>query len=528
MHSPLMKRDRTIRPGMAIGRFRVEGVVSSRPDVATIVDARAGNWSRVTLTVLAEPVRADKERREAIVKLADARATLEHPHLLPALAAFEDGGRTVFATAFKGPLTLADRLREGPLEPQKALRILGQVAAALELAATKGLVHRDLTPEAIALRERAPDHAFLGDFGIAHPLGPACAPTGATDGVDYRSPEELRGESPGPRSNVYSLACILVECLTGEPPYRHDRPLLTIHAHMVERPPRITQRRKGLPHRIDDVIARALAKDPRDRHRSPAQLVAAAGHALGVDVRVPVAADVARQQRRDKVAPREHRREKVAARDHRRESPHEDRKPVKATKPAKPAKAAKPIRPARPRARPAWATALACAALVLSAASGFATGTADWSGDSSSGGASRLGSTSGASTEASAPTAQQADYVLTVDRVLDRLGERRAELRRKLGAAQQATGQAAVATTLSVAYAEARKALPEATAAQFAELRLEARLAAVARGYRHLSAAAKKGHGGSWNRARREAARSEASVVSAVRQLSSSYSRITG
>ena len=303
MRAPRRTSDRTIRPGTAIGRYSVEHVVSSGANGTTVVEARAPNGWRVTLTVLGED-----GSREEIVKLATVRASLEHPHLLPALAPFHDPRGMVLAVAWKGPLTLADRLREGPLEPQRAVRILAQVAAALELAASKGLVHRDLTPEAVALRERGPDHAFLGDFGIARPAARGCALAGEPAGVEYRSPEELRGEPPRPRSNAYSLACILFECLTGAPPYRHARPLLTIHAHLVDPPPRIGDRRDGLSPGIDDVITRALAKNPHDRFRSPAQLVDAAGRALGVDVRVPVAADLARQRGRERAATRERRR----------------------------------------------------------------------------------------------------------------------------------------------------------------------------------------------------------------------------
>jgi serine/threonine-protein kinase len=474
MRVPRRTSDRTIRPGTVIGRYRVEQVVSSRPNGITVIDARAPNGWRVTLTVLGED-----DSREEIVKLAAVRASLEHPHLLPALAPFHDAHGMVLAIAWNGPLTLADRLVDGPLEPQRAVRILAQVAAALELAAGKGLVHRDLTPEAVALRERGPDHAFLGDFGIALPPARGCGLAGEPAGVEYRSPEELRGERPRPRSNVYSLACILVECLTGAPPYWHARPLLTIHSHLVDPPPRISERRDGLSPRIDDVIARALAKNPQERFRSPAELVEASGRALGADVRVPVATDLARQRRRERTATRERRRR------------------------------SRQVAPV-PSRRSRRAVAVTAGALLVSATAGFATGSADWSGNAPNGAAPHA--------RPSQSTQEESRYIVSVDRVLTRLSARRAVLRHRLGRAPKASGQAAAAARLGAAYASAHKALPPAPE-QFAQPRLGARLAVAERGYRRLAVAARTENRQAWNRARGEAARADARVNRALRAL---------
>jgi hypothetical protein len=476
MRAPGKTSDRAIQPGTAIGRYRVDHVISSHPNGPTVVEARAPNGWRVTLTLLAED-----GSRDEIVRLGAVRASLEHRHLLPALAPFHDARGMVLVMAWKGPLTLADRLREGPLEPKRAVRILAQVAAGLELAAGKGLVHRDLTPEAVALRERGPDHAFLGDFGIAHPVARGCTFADEPAGVEYRSPEELRGKPPRPRSNVYSLACILVECLTGAPPYRHARPLLTIHAHLVDVPPRISERRDGLSPRIDDVIIRALAKNPRDRFRSPAALVEAAGSALGAEVRVPVAADLARQRGR----------ERAATRERRRVSRHEPRAPAR---------------------RSRRAAAVAAAALLVSATAGFATGSADWTPSPPNGGGG-----AGAA-QPSEFTLEQARYAVSVDRVFRRLSERRAELRRRLGAAPKAAGQAETAARLAAAYAGARKGLPPPPEG-VAHPRLDARLVAAETGYRRLSTAARTVDRRAWNRARGQAARADARVNRALRAL---------
>ena len=123
------------------------------------------------------------------------------------------------------------------------------------------------------------------------------------DAVDYRSPEELRGNPPKPQSNVYSLACILVRCLTGTAPHSHDRPLLTLHAHLVEPPPRVSDRRPDLPPELDAVVARGMAKDPRERYPSAGHLILAAGHALGIQVPVLVRKPGQEERRRRYEAP---------------------------------------------------------------------------------------------------------------------------------------------------------------------------------------------------------------------------------
>ena len=108
--------------------------------------------------------------------------------------------------------------------------------------------------------------------------------------------------------------------MTGAPPFRHPRPLLTVHAHEVEPVPRVSERVPGLPPALDDVIARALAKDPRERYRSPTELVDAASRALGLGGRVSAEEDLERQRTRDRVAAREQRRRRR----------HEQRRPARA------------------------------------------------------------------------------------------------------------------------------------------------------------------------------------------------------
>jgi len=206
-----------------------------------------------------------------------------------------DAHHVYLASPITSARTLADRLGEGALVPDEAMRILGQVAGALDTVAAHGLYHRELGPERILLTPGEPTHALLTDFGVALVQNAECQPPSVVENIDYRAPEEIRGRPASSMSNVYSLACVLFECLTGAPPYPYERPLLTLHAHLVEQPQPICARCTSLPADLDAVVARAMAKSPRKRYRSAGAFVRAAAQALGVEVTIPFSSVPARR-----------------------------------------------------------------------------------------------------------------------------------------------------------------------------------------------------------------------------------------
>ena len=236
------------------------------------------------------------------------------------------------------------------------------MAGALETAVAHGLVHAELTPQAILLGEEEPATALLTDFGIGRVRPQPEKLRMDVEGIDYRSPEEIRGAPLKPESNAYSLACVLFECLTGTPPYPYERPLLTLHAQLVEPPPRPSSLREDLPSGLDDVFARAMAKEP-DRRLGSTAIVREAAEALGATVEIPLIARPAQQKRRalrpKLVAPT---RPKQRARPKQRTAPPARRggpaaaphKPAGDSKPRRAAKPA-PAKPARPASPPAAA-----------------------------------------------------------------------------------------------------------------------------------------------------------------------------
>src|SRR4051794_3097256 len=204
-------------------------------------------------------------------------AALDHPNVIPIYEAGEAEGHAYVVLRWIPGGVLAGGLR-GPagLDPPVALALLAQVAAALDAAHERGLVHRDVKPANILLEG---DHAWLSDFGAGKDLAaPGETRTGAWIGtVDYVAPELLDGAPATPRSDVYSLGCVMFECLTGRVPFPRESDMATLWAHRHEPPPSTGER---LPAALDAVVRRALAKDPAERPASAGELIRAARAAL--------------------------------------------------------------------------------------------------------------------------------------------------------------------------------------------------------------------------------------------------------
>jgi serine/threonine-protein kinase len=181
----------------------------------------------------------------------------------------------------QGP-TLKDEIVGRRLEPDRALGVLTQVADALDAAHQVGLIHRDVKPQNILIAEG--DHAYLADFGFTKGRDDiSLTENGQIVGtIDYVSPEQARGDEATPRSDVYALAAVVYESLAHEVPYPRPSDPAVLYAHMVEAPPRLTERRPDLPAALDEVIARGMAKQADDRPASPGELMREARAACGL------------------------------------------------------------------------------------------------------------------------------------------------------------------------------------------------------------------------------------------------------
>ena len=460
--------------GMRVDGYRVERIVCRRPGLNTLAEAAGLRGERTTLNVLAQPLRDDHELRKRVGRLVPLRGAVDHPNVLRLLRSVDGGQRLHMQPIPRGAGTLADLLAAGRLERSRALKILGQVAGALETARLKGLIHRALSPRAIVVQPGDEPVVFLTDFGIGAPRGRACELPSTVEDAAYRSPEEIRGKGPEPASNVYSLTSILVECLTGAPAYPYERPVLLLHAHLTEPPPRPSERDPGLPGELDAVVASGMAKNPRDREGSPAALVNAAAHALGLHVPIPVVRE------RRKSPAREPRPAPAAARTDR---PKPTRRTDRATSSRRPLLARAPV----------WAAL----ALAASAAAGFAAGNAAMSDDPPP-----------PAKVTSEPAPKPAAEPPVVTEAINRLDTRRVLLRRRLDGARRAREQAAAAAGLVAAYGGA-EALIAKNAATHSERQLATRLGDAGSAYRTLAGAAQQSDPRRWRQARTAALQSE-------------------
>ena len=209
--------------------------------------------------------------------LAESRiaASLEHPNVVPIYAAGDQDGHLYIAMRYIEGRDLKQILRDGVLAPERAIAICRQVASALDAAHEQGLVHRDVKPSNILLD--ASDRAYLADFGLSRlSSDPATVSEVAASlgTVDYVAPEQIRGDAIDGRADVYSLGCVLYESLTGSTPFSDRSDVALLYAHLEEKPP--------VAPGLEDVMAKALAKESDDRYATCSELGEAAADALGM------------------------------------------------------------------------------------------------------------------------------------------------------------------------------------------------------------------------------------------------------
>jgi serine/threonine-protein kinase len=222
----------------------------------------------VALKLVEPEVARDPVVRERLRREARAVASLDHPNVVPLYEAGEQDGTVYIATRWVDGTELGTLIHDGgPLEPGRAARTAAQIAAALEIAHEKGLVHRDVKPSNVILTSE--DHVYLTDFGLAKRAETAAGLTGADQmlgTVDYVAPEQIEGSEPDSRGDIYSLGCVLFEMLTGEPPFAgRGGGMAKMWAHVNAEVPAVRERRPDVPPALENAIQRAMAKSPDAR-----------------------------------------------------------------------------------------------------------------------------------------------------------------------------------------------------------------------------------------------------------------------
>jgi serine/threonine protein kinase len=256
------------RLGEPLGRggtsvvYRAEHVRLGRPAALKLLSARVG----------------EDDFRERFLRESQVAAALDHPSIVPVYDAgeAEDGLLYIAMACIDGSDLKTLLAAEGQLPLRRALRIVGQIGAALDAAHARGLVHRDVKPANILVAEG--DRAYLSDFGVAkHLSSNGTTRTGSFIGtIDYCAPEQIEGRDVDSRTDVYALACVLYECLAGEPPFARPSEVAVLNAHLHAPPPKLSRAAPELPPRLEEVIEKALSKSPLDRYPTCGEFLAAA------------------------------------------------------------------------------------------------------------------------------------------------------------------------------------------------------------------------------------------------------------
>jgi hypothetical protein len=272
-----------LKPGQNIAGYAIEEHAGSG-GMGVVFRARDVRLGRqVALKVIAPHLARDPLMRARLNRESTIHASLDHPNVVPLFEAGEADGMIYLAARWVEGLNLHQLVeRERPLDPGRATQIVTQVAAALQTAHDRSLIHRDVKPSNVLIESG--DHAYLADFGLTRSASDPAGITASGDllgTLDYVAPELIDGGGLDERVDIYGLGCLLYEALTGEVPFPRDGHAAKLYAHLSAEPPAPRNLRPDIPDAIDAVVRRALSKDPDDRQPTPAVFAGELAAAMG-------------------------------------------------------------------------------------------------------------------------------------------------------------------------------------------------------------------------------------------------------
>jgi serine/threonine protein kinase len=259
----------TIAVGDNVGPYRLEAILGHGAMGIVFRAVREEDGETVAVKILREELAANDVYRRRFTREGAIARELDHAHLVDVVDAGEADGRYYLASRYVPGRSLAEQLAdEGPLAVPDVVRLAAEVGAAVDELHKRELVHRDVKPANILASEGG--DWLLTDFGVARgPAHTALTKAGQVVGtVDYLAPEVIAANRAGPASDVYALACVVYECLTGAPPFGDRGIAETCVAHLNETPRNPVIARPDLPRELSWAVLQGLAKDPARRPRT--------------------------------------------------------------------------------------------------------------------------------------------------------------------------------------------------------------------------------------------------------------------
>jgi serine/threonine-protein kinase len=480
------------RRGDTIAGYEIECVLGTGGMGVVYEATQLSLKRRVALKVIADGASPDATVRERFRREGKLQALIEHPHILPVYEAGESRGRLFIAMRLVHGPTLKAIAAARSLDQPRILRILSDVAHALDAAHRAGLVHRDVKPQNILVDHG--DFAYLADFGLTKTSDESTLTrTGQLVGsVAYMSPEQVRGERATEASDLYSFACVVYECLVGLVPFPRESDHAVLHAHVWDAPPRPSEIRPELPLALDDVIARAMAKAPSARPQSACALVRDVQSALGLEPEPAADAEGS-----------------LGELTHGHDTGTELRSPRES---------------GESRSNRILAPILAALALLIGVAAGYVAAREPANGSA----AGTLAAVAGR--RAPAPTSGESRFGTDLNAAFTALSASKARAEHTLKGANSARAQAGGLARLAAAYRKARADVADAQApanAVAARNALGASLARVAGSYRALELAARRHTRQAYDEARSALRRRKAALGNALQQLEGLGYRVT-
>jgi serine/threonine protein kinase len=265
-----------LRSGDVIGGFRIDDVIGIG-GMAIVYRAEQISLGRlVALKVLTSKLTRDEVFRERFRREGTHAAGLEHPNIVPVYDSGEQDGNLYIAMRLVEGTNLAELIQTRGVTADQTIELLRPIASALDTAHAAGLIHRDVKPQNILITSHG--HPYLADFGVAKGSNTEglTATGGFVGSVHYASPEQIKGLTLTPASDVYALTAVLYQCLTGHVPFPRETDAGVMHAHLHDPPPTLPAVSSGADSDFHTVLARGMAKDPGARYGHAGDLINAA------------------------------------------------------------------------------------------------------------------------------------------------------------------------------------------------------------------------------------------------------------